>query len=39
MQRWRKALFAYMSRNARTATAYFSVPHDRVIELGLQVEL
>lgn len=39
MMRWRKALFAFMSRNSRTATAYFDVPPDRVVELGMQVEL
>ncbi|RYE93735.1 MAG: potassium transporter Kup [Myxococcales bacterium] len=39
MSRWRKALFSFMSRNARPATAYFGIPADRVIELGMQVEL
>jgi KUP system potassium uptake protein len=39
MMRWRKALFAYMSRNAGTPTAYFDVPPDRVVELGIQIVL
>jgi KUP system potassium uptake protein len=39
MSRWRKALFAYMSRNARPATAYFGIPPNRVVELGTQIEL
>lgn len=39
MMRWRKALFAYMSRNASTPSTYFDLPPDRVVELGLQVEL
>ncbi|MCE5244039.1 MAG: KUP/HAK/KT family potassium transporter [Syntrophobacteraceae bacterium] len=39
MSRWRKALFAFMSRNSNTATAYFDVPPHRVVELGMQVEL
>jgi KUP system potassium uptake protein len=39
MMRWRKSLFAYMSRNASTPTTYFDVPPDRVVELGLQIEL
>ena len=39
MLRWRKALFAYMSRNASTPTTYFDVPPDRVVELGLQIQL
>jgi KUP system potassium uptake protein len=39
MPLWRKALFAYVSRNARSATAYFGIPPDRVVELGIQIEL
>jgi hypothetical protein len=39
MMRWRKGLFAFLSRNARPATAYFGIPADRVVELGMQVEL
>jgi KUP system potassium uptake protein len=36
---WREALFAIMSRNARSATAFFRIPPNRVVELGAQVEL
>ncbi|SEU30042.1 potassium transporter Kup [Stigmatella erecta] len=36
---WREALFAWMSRNARSATSYFRIPPNRVVELGTQVEL
>ncbi len=39
MMRWRKALFAYLSRNARPATAFFQIPPDRVVELGMQIQL
>jgi KUP system potassium uptake protein len=39
MMRWRKALFAFMSRNAWTAPAYFGIPTHRVVELGIQIEL
>ncbi len=39
MMNWRKALFAFMSRNAWTAPAYFGIPSDRVIEIGIQIEL
>jgi KUP system potassium uptake protein len=39
MGRWREALFAYLSRNAQSATVYFRVPPNRVVELGAQVEL
>jgi KUP system potassium uptake protein len=37
--KWRKALFAYLSRNALPATAFFSIPPNRVLELGTQIEL
>ncbi|MES1953343.1 potassium uptake protein, Kup system [Salinisphaera hydrothermalis EPR70] len=39
MMVWRERLFAYMSRNAMPATAYYLIPSDRVVELGLQIEL
>ena len=39
MAKWREVLFAWMSRNAQTATAYFGLPAGRVVELGMQVEL
>jgi len=39
MSRWRKVLFAFMSRNSQRATAFFAVPPDRVVEVGSQIEL
>ncbi|APR87602.1 Kup system potassium uptake protein [Minicystis rosea] len=39
MSRWRKGLFAFISRNARPATAYFGLPPNRVVELGMQIDL
>jgi KUP system potassium uptake protein len=39
MALWRERLFALMARNATTATAYFGIPADRVIELGEQIEM
>jgi KUP system potassium uptake protein len=36
---WREHLFAFMSRNAQSATAFFDLPANRVVELGMQVEL
>jgi KUP system potassium uptake protein len=38
MSRWRKRLFAVMSRNARSATEFFQIPPNRVVELGAQIE-
>jgi len=39
LARWRKRLFALLSRNAQPANAYFRLPPNRVVELGLQVEI
>lgn len=39
MMRWRKAIFAFMSRNAGNTTVYFGIPANRVVELGTQIEL
>ncbi|MCB9588101.1 MAG: potassium transporter Kup [Polyangiaceae bacterium] len=39
MAKWRKRLFAFMARNALRATAFFNVPPDRVMELGVQLRL
>lgn len=39
MMRWRKAVFAFMSRNAGNPTVYFGIPANRVVELGTQIEL
>ena len=39
MSGWRQKLFTWMFRNAETATAYFKIPTNRVVELGTQVEL
>ena len=36
---WRQVLFMWMFRNADTATAFFNIPINRVVELGTQVEL
>ena len=36
---WREKLFVLMSRNAVRATAYFRLPTERVMELGVQVEI
>jgi KUP system potassium uptake protein len=39
MAQWRKRLFAVISRNAQSATGYFGIPPNRVVELGMQVEI
>ncbi len=36
---WREKLFVALFRNAGSATAYFRIPTNRVVELGTQVAL
>jgi len=36
---WREKLFAAMSRNATSATVFFKIPSNRVVELGTRIEL
>jgi KUP system potassium uptake protein len=39
MALWRERLFSVMSRNARSATSFFRLPPNRVVELGAQIEI
>jgi len=36
---WREHLFAWMNRNSASASTFFSLPANQVIELGAQVEM
>ena len=36
---WREKLFATLSANAERATAFFKIPPEQVVEIGIQVEL
>jgi len=36
---WRKKIFMVMTNNARSATAFFGLPPNRVVELGAQVQI
>lgn len=36
---WREHIFAFMLKNAQRATAFFGIPPDQVIEVGMQVEI
>lgn len=36
---WRERLFSVMTRNARSASTFFRLPPNRVVELGAQIEL
>jgi KUP system potassium uptake protein len=39
MARWRKRLFAFLVKNARPPTDFFNLPPNRVVELGVQIEM
>ena len=39
MRLWRKTLFSYLSRNSWDASKFFRIPPNRVIEVGIQIEL
>ncbi|MDX2167261.1 MAG: KUP/HAK/KT family potassium transporter [Deltaproteobacteria bacterium] len=39
MALWRKRLYAFLARNAYPATANYRLPRERVLELGVQVEI
>jgi KUP system potassium uptake protein len=38
MPRWRKILFVVMARNAQSATTFFNLPPNRVVEMGAQIQ-
>ena len=39
LPRWITVLYTFLHRNAADPTAYFSIPPNRVVELGSQIEL
>lgn len=39
MALWRERLFAFLTRNAEPATAFFGIPASRVMEIGSQIEI
>ncbi|HEY6099035.1 MAG TPA: potassium transporter Kup [Anaeromyxobacter sp.] len=38
MATWRKRLFIVMARNAQTASSFFRLPPNRVVEMGAQIQ-
>jgi KUP system potassium uptake protein len=38
MAEWRRHLFRFLSHNARSATDFFAIPPNRVVEIGAQIE-
>jgi KUP system potassium uptake protein len=39
MPRWRRALFLFLARNARSPTEFFAIPPNQVVEIGGQMEV
>jgi KUP system potassium uptake protein len=39
MARWRKWLFIVMARNSQSASAFFGLPPNRVVEMGAQIQM
>jgi KUP system potassium uptake protein len=39
MMLWREKLFSFMTRNALPATDFFRIPSERVVELGIRIEI
>ncbi|MFC3105393.1 potassium transporter Kup [Salinisphaera aquimarina] len=39
MMVWREHMFAFMALNATKATSYYRIPPERVVELGIQIEI
>lgn len=39
MARWREVLYALMTRNATDVATYFHLPVERVVEIGVRVEI
>jgi KUP system potassium uptake protein len=38
LSKWRKVVFSFLARNARSATAFYGIPPNRVVELGREIE-
>ncbi|MCD6048785.1 MAG: hypothetical protein K0Q55_188, partial [Verrucomicrobia bacterium] len=36
---WRKRLYAFLSRNAQPANVFYGLPANRVVELGMHLEV
>jgi KUP system potassium uptake protein len=39
MPKWRRALFRFLFHNSSSAIEFFKIPADRVVELGIHIEL
>ncbi|MGZ5576881.1 MAG: KUP/HAK/KT family potassium transporter, partial [Methylobacter sp.] len=39
MPKWRRPIFRFLFHNASSAIEFFKIPVERVIELGIRIEL
>jgi KUP system potassium uptake protein len=39
MAQWRERLFAFLARNAMNATAFYRIPAERMVELGMRIDM
>jgi KUP system potassium uptake protein len=39
MAKWRRGLFRFLFQNSSSAIEFFKIPVDRVVELGIRIEL
>jgi KUP system potassium uptake protein len=39
MPKWRRSMFKFLTHNSSSAIEYFKIPVDRVVELGIRIEL
>jgi KUP system potassium uptake protein len=39
MSGWQETIFAYLMRNSQDISLYFNLPHDRVVEMGVRLDL
>lgn len=39
MALWREHLFVFLARNSRLASSYFRIPSERVVEVGVVVDI
>lgn len=39
LPKWRGRLFAWLARNALQTTTFFEIPHERVIQIGVEIEV
>ncbi|WP_026602868.1 potassium transporter Kup [Methylomonas sp. 11b] len=39
MPKWRRSLFSFLTHNSTSAIEYFKIPVERIIELGIRIEL